>query len=676
VLCTGLFFAMPFFYSLNLNDSELSPRFVCLSAIVLLISLWMMLQIRNLMKERIGFRLSGVCRWILIFMGVVAISFFNASNKTDAFFELLKAALMISVFFIVHILLMRNFSARFALYKSINAGVFIFSAIGVLQYAELISTEKLIRINYSISSCLANKNFYSETVLIAVPFLVAGMINLNRVWKIISAITLLFAISTLLILKTISAWVAAGTAIIFFMAALIIFRQGLIGIIILNRKKIVSYLIAVVLILIVAAAFTFKYARFNSGIIKRITLAKDYISNLSKMEMTGQMNDNSVYERLILWRNSVKLIQDHPVLGAGLGEWKIQFPAYGMGAARYMNAGFIRFTRPHNDYLHIASESGLVGLICFIMIFISGFVQMRKCINSDANRKVKMELLLLGSAVLIYCVISLFSMPFSRYYPFLMTVMALAMIQSYATERFDLNLKHRITVKFVIPMLLLFIAAGGIGLFYGWNRLQSDIHLSKALYAQRSGNWSLMSRELDRVKLQYFNSDYNGTPVEWYKGLAKFHLGDLAEAGRYFQKAEQQNPNHILLLNDLGSYYDQAGFQAQAIEYYYKALRIAPYFPDALLNLAIVYYNNQQTDSAFNVISKYIYDDRNQYFNILNAILVSKAAQYFSEVSETVFNKRKTELLSDKNQLLQAYFKAHKNESAFRSQMLILLHNQ
>ncbi|MBE84466.1 MAG: hypothetical protein CME21_18045, partial [Gemmatimonadetes bacterium] len=58
--------------------------------------------------------------------------------------------------------------------------------------------------------------------------------------------------------------------------------------------------------------------------------------------------------RTELWKKTVDIIADHPILGVGLGNWEFQFPAYADGQHLNVDAAP---RRPHNDLLWLASET-------------------------------------------------------------------------------------------------------------------------------------------------------------------------------------------------------------------------------------------------------------------------------------------------------------------------------
>ena len=82
----------------------------------------------------------------------------------------------------------------------------------------------------------------------------------------------------------------------------------------------------------------------------------------------GEASQTSTGLRLEFYRNTAAIIRDRPLLGVGTGG----FPrAY---ADRLQDADAARTRNPHNEYLHIAAQTGLAGLAAMLWLF---FVQWR-----------------------------------------------------------------------------------------------------------------------------------------------------------------------------------------------------------------------------------------------------------------------------------------------------------
>ncbi len=78
------------------------------------------------------------------------------------------------------------------------------------------------------------------------------------------------------------------------------------------------------------------------------------------------------------------------------------------------------------------------------------------------------------------------------------------------------------------------------------------------------------------------------TPLPWYKGVANFSLGNIEGAFDDFKRAYEIHPNHIHVLNNLGTCYAVLGDYKRAAECYQKVLAISPGYKETLINLSAV----------------------------------------------------------------------------------------
>lgn len=91
------------------------------------------------------------------------------------------------------------------------------------------------------------------------------------------------------------------------------------------------------------------------------------IEEIQVIDVRGvEVNDANfaIIERLAHWQAAVEMIRAHPWLGVGFGNYAAAYPAYAL----------IRWPNPlghaHNIYLNMAAETGLVGLLLYLALWI------------------------------------------------------------------------------------------------------------------------------------------------------------------------------------------------------------------------------------------------------------------------------------------------------------------
>lgn len=137
----------------------------------------------------------------------------------------------------------------------------------------------------------------------------------------------------------------------------------------------------------------------NSSMVKdRVKLGVNEISHVSSPH--GQ--ETSMGLRLTAWKNAIELIKERPILKVGTGGYETAFVNHVKGQEGW--EGFIHHD-PHNQFLKILAELGIVGLLIFLSFLASTLLQ-----------KVKSFYFHLSLGVLIaWCGTSLFSSHFSTF---------------------------------------------------------------------------------------------------------------------------------------------------------------------------------------------------------------------------------------------------------------------
>ena len=89
----------------------------------------------------------------------------------------------------------------------------------------------------------------------------------------------------------------------------------------------------------------------------------------SKVISTLSFNEWSGKVRLITWRESLTMLKDHPIFGAGFGGYKEAMIPYHHATAIEI------FQYPHNIFLNLWTETGLLGLLAFFWLLIAAIKQ-------------------------------------------------------------------------------------------------------------------------------------------------------------------------------------------------------------------------------------------------------------------------------------------------------------
>lgn len=71
----------------------------------------------------------------------------------------------------------------------------------------------------------------------------------------------------------------------------------------------------------------------------------------------------SVGQRVVMWRNSLRMIRDHAIFGVGSGGYQDGYRPYVRGVVEWQR---FETDDPHNQFLKILGEQGLIGLVAML----------------------------------------------------------------------------------------------------------------------------------------------------------------------------------------------------------------------------------------------------------------------------------------------------------------------
>ncbi|MBP6532410.1 MAG: O-antigen ligase family protein [Bacteroidia bacterium] len=634
-LLVFLFVVLPILNVHSAIDPDLSPRIIAVSAFC---AIGLLIFSRNPIEIPATFRKLGI-----LSIGIVLISFlalFSSINPGDALAEWLRIFVIYSFTFISVIILSRSKLLLFTILRFISVGILVFSVFAIIQTIPIIKdliNHKKFSISSDLASTLSNKNFFSEVLVLLMPFSFFAMVSDERRFKLLHFVAFILATFYIFLLTSLACWMAIAVALL------------VVGITVLfggsqktaaGKKSSLARIVVGALLIISTGIFTVLKLPISQSLKFKVEMMSKYLSDPTLLDQNVKTNNNSIFDRILMIRNSLKMIADHPLTGVGLNNWKLLYTTYGVGGTEVINSGAMNFEHPHNDYLLIFSEQGIFGLILYLLFFLFVFkIWNTKWKNSGMNEH--SFLLVILFSIVAFLVISLFSYPRSRIYSpvILMFIIALLFRNESDTDK-KLSINAMLTIIAAIICLASVIVTT--------IRLNSEIHAKKMMIAKIQKNFARVIRESEKIDPFFYPIEINSTSIDWYRGMALFYSGQILPALNEYQKAVLRTPYHIRTLNDLATAYEQTGQPDSAIVYYKKALAISPELTDARLNLSATYFNQNQIDSAYQTInylsgSSVNANYKESYLKFMTAILSAKIMDSVNAGKDTLlFNKMST----------------------------------
>jgi hypothetical protein len=179
-------------------------------------------------------------------------------------------------------------------------------------------------------------------------------------------------------LKYLSTWLRERTEPTFKQAGLIIFALLPLFAFAQSRSALIIFLISVAFGALIVAR-TWPQRLIVPAVVLGVVAAAYIVSPLARSrmekglaEVTAAVTEHYVAtsqgQRLALASVSWRVVKDRPLIGHGLGAWRTEFSKR-VPAQWQFAIG--RHTSPHNEYIHIASQLGVIAVVIYLGIWVT-----------------------------------------------------------------------------------------------------------------------------------------------------------------------------------------------------------------------------------------------------------------------------------------------------------------
>lgn len=321
---------------------------------------------------------------------IAFISIIVAKNKTEGIIVFSHFFTLFTSFVFIFILSQNkriNFVKIF-FYFTVTAVFIETTRTNWVIFDTVITNGKVLIRSLDFRGFTGNINISSFSIAIKLPVLIYLIFSISSVLKR-NILLIILSSSILSILLLFSRGAIIAVIIIFLSTMLFVF---------LNRRK--SYFINLFLILISCTISFISYEYINEKNTSDIII--DRFSTV-----TDPASDDSVNERQNFYKIAIADIKNNPLLGVGLGNWKLT----SIERANKFLAGYRIPYRVHNDFLEITAETGILGGICFIyFIFYPFLFSLKKTLNTKEFKLSFLIFLIVG----VYILDSLLNFPMHR----------------------------------------------------------------------------------------------------------------------------------------------------------------------------------------------------------------------------------------------------------------------
>ena len=390
ILLIGAYFFIYTLYNFNNSYDRIVPQILVLSCLNLISFSYLILKysitdLYNLLRKK---------NTILLYLGFIivsGISIIIANNKAESlitFSTYLTFFLsLISIFLIVkkQELDIVNIFLVFCLGSVIIDSISILFS---LVQDTIVEGNTFSRGN-TYRGLSANINISAFMLTMKSPviiyFLLKYQKNRLKVWLL--SLVLLMVVISIFILLSRGAFIAF--AISTFLLILYFFIKSI------NRK----FFIPAIYLAVILVGYFISSSLINSA---DSNIINDRVSSINI-----DREDDSIDERLRFYSAAVKSISKNPILGIGIGNWKIE-------TIRYDAKNLVGYRVPnhaHNDFLQVTAESGFLALLFYLGFIIYPYIfYLKKEIYKESNHVFYLILIMMS----VYIIDSMLNFPISR----------------------------------------------------------------------------------------------------------------------------------------------------------------------------------------------------------------------------------------------------------------------
>jgi len=344
----------------------------------------------------------------------------------------------------------------------------------LIEALEMVQTTG--RINGSqLKGVTANRNITAFSIALKTPFVLYLLEKNKKFWiRVILFVLITSSFLCLSIIESRASFLASGFMILSYI--------GLQIFLYLRANKKISQLLFtgnVLIPLIIAIGINQVFLA---------TKGADAISRASTISISEA--DNSISQRLRYYEDVFTHITSNPILGVGLGNWKLKSIDYD---SKDIN-GYVVPYHAHSDFIQLGAELGILGFLFYLSIFLWAIIYVYRLLNFSyhpSDEKVFIFLLLISLG--IYTVDANLNFPIARPQVLVVWALIIALITGYYLKDKNKSLKMKSSNQLNSSFLgLVFLI------------LLPSIYINNSVYKSLKGQMIL---------LQDFNSNQYNLPL-------------------------------------------------------------------------------------------------------------------------------------------------------------------
>ena len=327
-------------------------------------------------------------------------------------------------------------------------------------------------------------------------------------------------------------------------------------------------------------------------------------NNTSFLERSSTISqatsDVSITSRLRFYSQGFEHIISNPIIGSGLGNWKLISIFYDN---EFINNYVVPY-HMHNDFIQIGAELGIPGGLLYIGLFITLFIYIFYILKSKTPSRKKVFIVFVLISLLVYIIDALLNFPIVRPIMQIVFVLLLALVVSIFIDTTNANSNQSfVTLKkaYLLPLICLLLSIPVITVSFF--TFESFIGQKQLITNFNRGDFSSATNVVENLTPSIPNISVTTLPIASIKARYYIDKGQDDEALKILRRDLTTNPYLGYTQSLMSKIFLNKGQTDSAIYYAkesYQYLPIAPSFVN-YVNLLI---GQQDTVEIKRIFSK------------------------------------------------------------------------
>jgi len=488
------------------------------------------------------------------------------------------------------------------------------------------------------------KNIISDLLFFSIPFTAYGIIRFKKSWKVLALITSFISMFITSLIYGDHFWVSLIITFIFIIVTGFLLKNHLAAL--KGFWQLQLYKFALLILI------------FSSSL---------YISSIVFPNDTKQ-SQNTQYKTGIN-KNTLQIAESYWLTGVGPENRKIHFPKYAIDSTKIKN-GIVFSPNPTNYFYVVLAESGIFGFIFYCLIFLTAVFYSIKSIKLSVslNNKILSLFLLLGLFGLIINMI--FNNPDNdnNRNIFVILYLALIAINYHKINSKVTKIKKSTVLVSSLPITILLLFSAFISL----SRNKSEKQIINIQDNFTSENWTQLIRQSKSALSNFYTIDQTGNPLPYYTAKAYQKTGKNESALSAFKKALRIHPFHPGVLINLANINYEAGDIKQAAKYYSAYLSYFPSDKDVFLILKDIFSTKENIDELYILLvknRKLLSEEK--YKELIISTVRKKIIQLKDNIYDTVITKSLDDIYNIEDYVFNVHINCELNKNEIGKQLLI-----